>query len=220
MPVDTKRFTVLLIEDHPLFAQGITALLENERDVKVCAVADEPRLAFSLVLQHKPDLVIMDLTLKQNADGFDLIKSIAAQELPTRMLVISAADEQLYARRCLQAGASGFVAKIEPPDVILCAVRTVLDGKIYLSASLRSAFLSQLVQGADRGTGHDNLTDREFQLLTLYGQGLNTAGVAERLGLSEKTVDCHRTTLKKKLGIATMADLLQYAISLRQRSGR
>jgi DNA-binding NarL/FixJ family response regulator len=161
----------------------------------------------------QPDLMIVDLTLK-DSHGLELIKDVQASSPRTRVLVISMHDEALFAERCLNAGARGYLTKQEATRHVLQAVRRLLAGEVYLSEALAQKVLGQLPGGPvppQAGTPA-SLSDRELEVLELLGQGLNTRQIAARLHLDGKTVETYRSRIKVKLELGDASELLQYAI--------
>ncbi len=211
MSTEKSVCSIVIVDDHPLFRTGLATIIEAHPDMQVCGEAPNPAEGLALVVRLKPDIALIDLNLEQGS-GFELIKSIKAQGLLTKVLVISGSDEQLYARRCLQAGASGFLSKIEASERLIDAIRKVLDGGLYLNSDVAGSLLSQAIAGRTSDDPVDKLTDREFEILRFYGRGLSTGTIARQLNLSAKTVGSHRASLMKKLGLQTRAELLQYAM--------
>jgi DNA-binding NarL/FixJ family response regulator len=210
------RRRVLVVDDHPIVRQGLKLMIDAEPDLQVCAEAQSEREARSAIREHEPDVVIVDISLSQG-DGLELVRDVHAHHPGLPMLVLSMHDELIYAERLVAAGASGYIMKQAASDQLLVALRRVLDGGTYLSDTL--------VQGLARargpavgvvGTGVDpvkRLSNRELQVLSLIGRGQSSRQAAEGLGLSVKTVETHRQSLKRKLNLATNAQLLQYAIN-------
>lgn len=188
-------------------------MIEPEPDLVVCGEVQTEREARTAIRALSPDVVIVDISLGQG-DGLELVRDVHAQQPELPMLVLSMHDELIYAERLLAAGASGYIMKQAASDQLLVALRTVLDGGTYLSESLAS----NLGRGGGLGTAIgadpiDRLSNRELQVLSLIGRGMSSREAAEALGLSVKTVETHRQSLKRKLNLATNAQLLQYAIN-------
>ena len=141
-----KKERVVIVDDHPLFRERLSELINHEPDMEVCGEAEDARRAIELIRNTSPDLAIVDITLKESS-GLELIKNI--RELPTAVpvLVLSMHDESLYAERALRSGAAGYVTKHESAEKVLLAIRRVLAGEVYLSGTLTSAFLKILVPG-------------------------------------------------------------------------
>jgi DNA-binding NarL/FixJ family response regulator len=189
-------------------------MIEPEPDLVVCGEVQTDREAKTAIRALAPDVVIVDISLVQG-DGLELVRDVHAQQPELPMLVLSMHDELIYAKRMLAAGASGYIMKQAASDQLLIALRKVLQGETYLSESLASSLgRADGSSGAgDAGDPIDRLSNRELQVLSLIGRGLSSREAAEALGLSVKTVETHRQSLKRKLNLATNAQLLQYAIN-------
>jgi DNA-binding NarL/FixJ family response regulator len=209
----TAQRRVLIVDDHPIVRQGLRRMIEPEPDLVVCGEVQTEREARAAIRALAPDVVIVDISLAQG-DGLELVRDVHAQRPELPMLVLSMHDELIYAERLLAAGASGYIMKQAASDQLLIALRKVLVGETYLSESL-AGNLGRIDSG---GAGFsadpiDRLSNRELQVLSLIGRGLSSREAAEALGLSVKTVETHRQSLKRKLNLATNAQLLQYAIN-------
>jgi DNA-binding NarL/FixJ family response regulator len=189
-------------------------MIEPEPDLVVCGEVQTEREARAAIRALAPDVVIVDISLAQG-DGLELVRDVHAQRPDLPMLVLSMHDELIYAERLLAAGASGYIMKQAASDQLLIALRQVLAGGTYLSESLAANLgRSEGLAGASLvGDPIDRLSNRELQVLSLIGRGLSSREAAEALGLSIKTVETHRQSLKRKLNLATNAQLLQYAIN-------
>jgi DNA-binding NarL/FixJ family response regulator len=206
---------VLIVDDHPIVRQGLRLMIDEEPDLKVCGEAQSEREARIAIRDLEPDVVIVDISLAQG-DGLELVRDVHAHHPELPMLVLSMHDELIYAERLLAAGASGYIMKQAASDQLLVALRRVLAGERYVSESLAEN-LGRPRGGVDsRAKGDDpieRLSNRELQVLSLIGRGQSSREAADRLGLSVKTVETHRQSLKRKLNLATNAQLLQYAIN-------
>jgi DNA-binding NarL/FixJ family response regulator len=211
---DVKK--ILIVEDHPLARRGIAALLQEQGDLVVCAEAENIAGAIKAVDATDPDMAIVDLVL-QDCSGLDLVRRLRARKPGLPVLVLSMHDEAFYAERALRAGAMGYVAKTEDGDIILRAVREVLAGRMYVNPALAGRMLSDLIGGTGGSPVH-RLTDREFEVFELLGQGLQTRQIADRLHISVGTVDAHREHIKKKLDIPSAQKLLVFAVQWSQTS--
>ena len=211
---DLKR--ILIVEDHPLTRRGIAALLQEEANLSVCAEAENVSGAIKALDATGPDLVIVDLIL-QDGSGLDLVRRLKTHRPDLPVLVLSMHDEEFYAERALRAGAKGYVAKSEDGRVIVHAVREVLAGRMYVNPAQAGRMLSGLLSGTG-GSPVQKLTDREFEVFELLGQGLGTQQIADRLHISTGTVDAHREHIKKKLDIPSAQKLLVFAVQWSQTS--
>jgi DNA-binding NarL/FixJ family response regulator len=202
-----ERSRILIVEDHPIVRRSLASLISAEPDLEIGAECETVADAIRLVDEHKPDLVLIDIALKEG-NGLGLCQQLAAAHPSLPMLVLSAHDETLYAERAVRAGARGFVGKGEDADVILDAIRSVLNGDVWLSDRIKDR-VSGLAPGQSPIA---QLSDRELEVFELIGQSLTTGRIAERLGLSPKTVEVYRANLKRKLGLSTSNELTHSAM--------
>ena len=207
-----EKERIIIVDDHPLFRERLSELINHELDMEVCGEAEDARQAIEIIRNTSPDLAIVDITLK-GSGGLELIKSI--RELPTAIpvLVLSMHEESLYAERALRAGAAGYITKHESAENVLLAIRRVLAGEVYLSGTLTSAFLKSLTAGL-KSTSQplDRLTDRELEILELIGRGRATRQIAETLQLGMATVDTYRARIKEKMNFRSGTELQHFAI--------
>jgi DNA-binding NarL/FixJ family response regulator len=207
-----KKERVVIIDDHPLFRERLSELINHELDMEVCGEAEDAQQAIDLIRNTSPDLAIVDITLK-GSSGLELIKSIKALPIGVPVLVLSMHDESLYAERVLRAGATGYITKHETADNVLLAIRRVLAGEVYLSGAMTSVFLRSLTNGVkSMPRPLDRLTDREMEVLELIGRGHTTRQIAETLQLGVATVDTYRARIKEKMHFRTATELQHFAI--------
>ena len=208
------NYTVIIIDDHPLFSRGLSQLIETQKDYKVIGMAKDRNEALSLLDSSKPDLAIVDLNLGQE-DGLELIKDINVIHPKTKILVLSMHDERFYAERAIKAGANGYIMKAEAESQVINAIKTVTSGNIYLSKEEQKRIkevASGTNENADKFDTLTTLSDRQLQIFTLIGKGLGTVEIASKLNLSIKTIDTHKENIKAKLHCASSAELRQMAI--------
>jgi DNA-binding NarL/FixJ family response regulator len=210
----SRRWRVLLVEDHPVVRRGLASLMDEQHDMEICGEADNAQQALTAVRELQPDVVIADISLA-GTDGIELTKEITARRADLPVLVLSVFDECLYAERALRAGASGYLMKSESAANLLQAVRRVLDGKIYLSDKSSARILAGLQGNRSSEDPHtiDQLSDRELQVFRCIGRGMNNTEIAESLCISVKTVEAHRENIKKKLNLKRASELVRYAIA-------
>jgi len=208
-----SKSRILLVEDHPIFRMGLAELINNESDLAVCGEAADIAQGLALVESLRPDLAVVDLAL-QGRSGLELIKEIRDRHLAVPVLVVSMYDEALYAERALAAGALGYVMKIEAPESIAKAIRSVLQGRLYLADKVMAQLAGKMVGMGARASQMpiERLTDRELEILSLIADGRTTGEIAKRLSLSPKTVGAHRENIKQKLGLSTAAELTVFAL--------
>jgi DNA-binding NarL/FixJ family response regulator len=204
---------ILIVDDHPMMRQGLAQLIDHEPDLVSCCEADTAAQALSLIAANKPDLVLADISLPDK-NGLELIKDIQVLQPGLPVLVVSMHDEALYAERVLRAGGRGYIMKQEGGKALMLAIRQVLSGQIYVSEKM-SARILEIFSGhrTQAGTSPlERLSDREFEVFQLIGLGHGTRQVAERLHLSVKTVEVHRSNIKIKLKLRSGTELVRYAI--------
>lgn len=202
---------LLLIDDHPIMRHGLAQLIRAEDGLDVCGEAGNARDGLASVEKLKPDLVVIDLTLPDK-NGLELLKDIQALHPGTLCLVLSMHDEAMYGERALRAGARGYIMKEAAADHLITAARKVLSGGIYVSDSMTSRMMEQVVGHRAKAASLESLTDRELEVLEMIGQGVATKHIAERLCISVRTVEAHRAHIKDKLAITEGAALVRYAV--------
>jgi DNA-binding NarL/FixJ family response regulator len=214
-PVKTgKKTRIMIVDDHPVVREGLETMLNHEQDFHVCAQAQDASQALDAITESKPDIAIVDISLK-GSDGIDLTKMIKAKYPKLIVIVLSVHDESVYAERALLAGAHAYLMKDVVSEYIVKAIRTVLRGEIYVSDTVARKFL-HIIAGDKTGTNKtaiDTLSDREFETFRLIGQGFKASQIADRLHLSVKTIETYRSRIKEKLGLANAAQLLRYSIA-------
>jgi DNA-binding NarL/FixJ family response regulator len=209
---------IAIIDDHPLVREGLAARISAQPDMEVCGEADDIETAMELVLRKRPALVIVDIALK-DCHGIDLIKRIVAARVVSRMLVVSAYDESLFAERALRAGALGYINKQELQGKVIEAIRTVLRGERYLSSAMAQRLIAQAIGGKSPQGGTELLTDRELQIFQLIGRGKSTREVASELSISVHTIDSHREHIRAKLDLHSGTELIQRAVQWHMENG-
>lgn len=197
---------VMLVDDHPVFLKGLVHLLALVPDMEVVAEATTRAQALGLLQTLVPEVVVVDLTLGED-NGLELIKDMRFRTPGIKVLVLSMHDERHYAERVSAAGALGYCMKEAPVDRLLEALRTVTQGEAWFPKGANEA-----PRRTPGGGPVMNLSDREFEVFTLVGNGLGTAEISSRLHLSTKTVDTHKGNIKAKLGLQSSLDLRQFAI--------
>jgi len=209
----SARRRVLIVDDHPMMRTGLAQLIDNEADLKVCAEADTAAQALDIAVSQTLDLILLDISLPDK-NGLELIKDIRALKPGLPILVVSMHDESLYAERVLRAGGRGYIMKQEGGKMLLQAVRQVLNGQIYVSEKMSAGILESFSGRHAEAAGFpvQQLSDREFEVFQLIGQGKSTREIAAHLHLSVKTVEVHRLNIKKKLKLKTATDLVRHAV--------
>jgi DNA-binding NarL/FixJ family response regulator len=209
-----KITKIIIVDDHPLVRQGMKKVIEKEQGLSVISEAGSAEEAIRCISQEEPDLAIVDISLESEASGIDLIKAMKERYGKVRVLVLSMHDENIYAERALRAGARGYVAKKEAPAVIIQAIRTVMNGELYLSGRISMKIIDRLFQGRESGTGSlpEILSDRELEIFRMIGGGMSTGDIAKKLNISVNTIESHRKKIKDKLGLQKGPELVKAAV--------
>lgn len=205
--------SILIVDDHPMMRQGLAQLINHERDLAASCEAGTASQALNMVVARKPDLVIVDISLPDK-NGLELIKDIQVFHPYLPILVISMHDESIYAERVLRAGGRGYIMKQEGGRKLMQAIRQVLSGQIYLSDKM-SARILEIFSGRKAeaiSSPVERLSDREFEIFQLVGEGQGTREIASRLNLSVKTIEVHRANIRRKLNLRTGTEVVHFAI--------
>jgi DNA-binding NarL/FixJ family response regulator len=211
---------ILIVDDHPMIRERLSEVIQRQRDLRVCGEAEDVRSALAAVERTRPDLAIVDLSLK-DSHGMDLIKDLRVRHPELAVLVVSMHDESPLAERVIRAGARGYITKQQATHSVLEAIRTILGGGLYLSDKAALEMASKIATAAPAASrrSFDKLTDRELRVLELIGRGHGTRQIAEMLSLSRPTIETYRARIKEKLHLRDADELLQYAIRWNQSSG-
>lgn len=208
-----RPVTFLVVDDHPVFRQGLVALIRSDQRYLVCAEAGSAEEAMATLEKGVPDIALVDISLTGQS-GLDLVHRLKAAAPRVLILIISMHDEAVYASRALKAGARGYVMKQEAASVMLEAISTVLSGRIYVSTTMRDRLLETMFGDASETEVPtvERLSDRELEVLEKIGQGYGAAEIARTLNLSVKTVNAYRDHIKEKLRIDGAGDLRRFAV--------
>jgi DNA-binding NarL/FixJ family response regulator len=204
---------VLVVDDHPVFRRGIIALISEQPDLAVCGEADSAPAALEAMRRLQPDVALIDISMP-GTNGIELLKSMLAEQPKLAVLMLSMHDESLYALRALRAGAKGYVMKAEAMNNVVGALRKVLGGEVYVSPRFSERLVFKAIHSLDGGMGSpvDKLSDRELEVLQLFGRGFGTREIANELHLSIKTIETHRAHIKEKLGFKDGGEMVRFAI--------
>ena len=200
---------LMLVDDHPLVRDGLRARLETVPGLAVVAEADGADAALRAAAEHSPDLVLMDIGLR-GASGIDTTRALRTRHPHVRVLVLSMHDGAEVVRDALAAGAAGYVLKDSPAEEIVQAIHAVMAGQPHLSPGLVAAPPSA------RPRRDDALTPREREVLALIAEGLSSRDIGQRLSMGVRTVETHRTSLRRKLDLGSAAALVRYAVEWRR----
>jgi len=206
------RSRILIVDDHPVTRKGLCEVIAAESALEVCGETDAWREALEKVHAQRPDLIVLDLHLK-DGHGMELLDHMQAKGPHTPVLVLSACDETIYAIRLLKSGALGYLMKTVPVAKVLEAIHKVLAGHVAVSDVIATRLIRATVQdgGKTRASADfDVLSNLELQVAELLRLGLNNRNIAERLGVSPKTVGTYKIRLMEKLGTRTTPELLAH----------
>lgn len=204
---------IAIVDDHTMMREGWRLFIENAADLAFAWMAGDASEAVRKVDEDTPDVLVVDISLPDRS-GLELIKDLRLLRPKLPMIAISMHDEKLYAQRALKAGARGYVMKSAPQKVLEQALHRVAGGGIAVSEEMSEEILKAFSSGnaAESKDSISELSDREFEVFVLIGQGKNTGQIAEALRISTKTVDVHKMNIRAKLGMNETGELAYFAI--------
>lgn len=207
---DTPNIKVMLVDDHAVVRAGYRFLLSWNKDIEVLAEASHGQEALQLLESLKPDIVIMDLTMP-GMHGLEVLRQIKARGHACKVLVFTMHENPAYVEKAMQSGAAGYLSKNSAPETLVAAIRSIASGKPYIDASIAQNMVVQ--QTREKGSLFEGLTNREFQILCLFAEGLGIDDIASKLNLSAKTIANYLTLIKDKLQVGSTQELVRLAIS-------
>lgn len=217
----TRMIRVLIVDDHTLVREGLKLLLKPQADLEVVGMARDGIEALEQARKLQPDLVLLDIAMPR-MNGVEAVGLICEASPQSRVIILSMYEKEVYARQALSAGARGYVFKGALSEELLTAVRTVVGGDYYFSRRIHAAmienYLSNDAADALPG-GYDELSEREKQVFRLLVEGNSNQGIGQILCVSAKTVEKHRASIVRKLGISNPLEMVKYAIRIRIRIG-
>ncbi len=205
---------ILLAEDHSIVRDGLRMLLQSEPDLIVVAEAENGREAVARAKETRPDLAILDISMP-DLGGLEATKLIKSESPKTQVLILTMHENDEYFFRALEAGASGYVLKKAATQDLIVAARAVARGEAFLYPSVAKKLITDYihrVQPGTQGGGYASLSDREREILLLLAEGLSNQKIADRLSITQSTLQTHRAHILEKLGLRTTADLIKYAV--------
>lgn len=211
--IGNKRFKIYIVEDHPIFLDGISQLINREEDMFVAGGCENANECIKSIKDNLPDLMIIDITLKDSC-GIELTKEIKKKYPNLPILILSMHEELIFADRVLKAGARGYITKREATVKVIEAIRKVLQGKIYISDTMVDHFLERSITGGQslNSSPVEKLSDREFEVFNLIGKGMTNRAIAEVLSVSTNTISTYRERIKEKINLQNNAELNRYAM--------
>jgi DNA-binding NarL/FixJ family response regulator len=213
-----KKKSILIVDDHPLVREGLKVIIARNSKFEVAGEAGTAREGFRMTEQLKPDLVLLDLSLPDES-GIELTRRIRNALPEVRVLIVSMHSKIDYVTEAFKAGATGYLVKESAAETLLTAMESVVAGQHYLDSPVSHSVIQQLITSpekdmkiADRAYG--SLTPREQEILRVLAEGLSVKGIAEKLFISPKTVENHRTNIMNKLGLRSPLELARYAAKI------
>jgi DNA-binding NarL/FixJ family response regulator len=202
---------ILVADDHPIVRQGLRQIIQDEKDMEVlCEAANSEEVLVNLKEQDI-DILLLDIAMPGKS-GLDLLIDLKIHYPNLPILVLSALPEESYARRVIKMGAMGYIHKESAPELLVPAIRKAISGQNYISSKLAEILVSDL-SGKDKGSIHEQLSEREFEVLRLIGSGKSVGEIAEILNLAVTTISTYRARILEKLKLKNNAEIIQYCIT-------
>jgi len=213
MAKSSEKSRILIVDDHPLFCEGVRQVINRHPALVVCGAVTDAASAMKAVAELAPDLAVVDISL-EGSNGIDLIKNLKAKHEDLPVLVVSMHDESLYAERALRAGAQGYIMKNQPIKIVRDAIFKVLAGDIFLSEKMSASVLAKLLLGKkDQPVSSiEQLSDRELEVFQMLGEGKSSREIAETLNLTIPTIHSFRNRIKEKLQFRNSTELVLHAM--------
>lgn len=198
---------IVIADNHVIFRQGLLKLLQATQDITVAGEAGNGPETLELIAKEKPDLAILDISMP-GLDGFEIYEKMKSNGIETKVIFLTVHNDTLTAKKAIQANTSGYVLKDNAFEDLLYAIRAVASGGKFISPSISDKILNF----SEKESKNHILTGRESEILRLIASGLTNKQIANKLFISIKTVETHRTNIMQKLDVHTTADLVRYAI--------
>ena len=202
---------ILIVDDHAILREGLIRIIQFESDMEVAGSVKNASEAINVLSGHPVDVVILDINMPGRS-GLDIIKDIKQLQPNAAVLMLSMYSEERFAIRALKAGASGYLTKDMATEELISAVRIIHSGRKYITPSLAENMANNLQEKTEKNP-HDSLSDREFEVMCMIGNGKSVNEIAEILSLSSRTVSTYRTRILQKMNLSNTAKIMQYAIS-------
>jgi two-component system, NarL family, response regulator NreC len=208
------KIRTLLVDDHTILRAGLKMMLNAQPNIEVVGEAQDGRQAIDEAQRLQPDIVLMDITMPE-MNGIEATRQIKRLNPTIKILILTMHEHEEYVFQALQAGASGYMLKDATNTELITAIHVIKNGQFYLSPTAQSIVVGDYLQKVRAGEEHDSyssLTEREREILKLVAEGYTNNQIAERLVISPKTVDTHRTHIMDKLNMHSRAELIKYAM--------
>ncbi len=204
---------IIIVDDHPMMRKGLASTIETEPGYEIVGQFEKAEDVMNMIDSLEPDLIVADVSLP-GMNGIEMVKNLIFQYPDLKILMVSRHEESLYAERALRAGAKGYVMKFESSDVLMKAVRKILNGGIYVSEEISEKLLMNAMSGksAVSESPVELLSDRELEVFELIGRGRSSNEIAEQLHLAVKTIETYRSRIKEKLNFKNSTELVFHAV--------
>ena len=202
---------ILIADDHPIVRQGLRQIIQDEKDMEVLCEAANSEEVLVKLKEQDIDVLLLDIAMPGKS-GLELLIDLKIQYPNLPILVLSALPEEAYARRVIKMGAMGYIHKESAPDLLVPAIRKAISGQNYISSKLADILVSDL-SGKDKGSIHEQLSEREFEVLRLIGSGKSVGEIAEVINLAVTTISTYRARILEKLKLKNNAEIIQYCIT-------
>jgi len=202
---------VLIADDHSLIREGFKKILGREADIRVVGEAGNTTELLEFLEKNECDVLVMDISMP-GQNGLEALEILRPRYPTVKVLFLSMHAEEHYAMRALKGGASGYLTKESAPDELIKAIRRIYDGRMYINQTIAEK-LAFTVSGKSDKMPHENLSDREFQVLRLLAQGKSISDIADQLSVSPSTISTYRQRIAEKLNVKTTAELILYAVN-------
>lgn len=207
----SRQIRVAVVDDHPMFRQGIKLALSEADDIVIAGEASSGPEALDWLRANSCDVVTLDISMPV-LDGLEVLKQMRYEGIRTPVIMLSIHPEEQYAVRTLKAGANGYLSKTSVPDELVASVREVAAGGQYITAAIARKMVSDMQGAAGRLAPHERLSDREYRVLCLLGEGKTVSEIGAELNISVKTVSTHRARILEKMGQESNAQLMRYSL--------
>ncbi|MEI7491516.1 MAG: response regulator transcription factor [Bacteroidota bacterium] len=201
---------ILIVDDHAIVREGLKTILKLETGIAVVGMAKNAAEALKLVSSNKPDVIILDISLP-GRNGLEIIKDVKKIQPHVKIIMLSIYPEDRFAIRAFKAGASGYLTKEMAPEMIVEAIRKVSTGGKYITPAIAEKLADELNELNDKSP-HERLSDREFDVMCMVGSGKSLIEIAEKLGISDRTVSTYRTRILKKMNLKNNSEIIHYVI--------
>jgi two-component system, NarL family, response regulator NreC len=206
---------IVIVDDHAVVRSGFSMILNYQEDMEVVATAADGREAYLMVGKHKPDILLMDLSMPPGESGLVATGKISSDFPDTKIIVLTMYDDEEYLFHVLKSGASGYVLKNAPDEELLSAIRMVYKGGTYIHPQMATSLVKDYIKKDQETKGSDSLqllSTRETEILPLIAKGYGNKEIAEKLFVSVKTVEAHKAKIMEKLNLKSRPELVEYAL--------